>query len=98
MSQENVEIVRRLNAVTNSGDREAMLDLFDPDVDFRDLQHAPDLPEEVLGPDALMIALTRRGHGRNGTHRRLARTPRLPTGDAPRRGREGPAPGPGRGI
>jgi ketosteroid isomerase-like protein len=58
VSEENVEIVRRLNAVTNSGDREAMLELFDPDVEFRDLQHAPDLPEEVHGADAVMIALT----------------------------------------
>jgi ketosteroid isomerase-like protein len=53
VSQENVEIVRRLNAAFNSGDRGAALAYCHPDVDWRDLQHAPDAPERLRGLDAV---------------------------------------------
>jgi ketosteroid isomerase-like protein len=57
MSTENVEIVRRSNALFNAGDRDALIELFHPDVELRDLQHAPDAPEVVRGPEALNLVL-----------------------------------------
>src|SRR3954447_3203879 len=52
MSHENVELIRRANGFGNSGDYESFFDLFDANIEFRDLQHAPDLPEVVEGLDA----------------------------------------------
>jgi ketosteroid isomerase-like protein len=49
MSQENVEIVCRANAAFNSGDLNAALADYDPDVEWRDLLHAPDSQESVRG-------------------------------------------------
>jgi len=45
MSQENVEVVRRSNTAFNSGDRDGALADYHPDVEWSDLQHAPDTPE-----------------------------------------------------
>lgn len=45
MSQQNVEIVRRSNAPFNEGNSEQLLELYEADIEIRDLQHAPDLPE-----------------------------------------------------
>jgi ketosteroid isomerase-like protein len=53
MSQENVEIVRKLNALANAGDWDAAFELYHPDAELRDLQHAPDMPEVIRGVDAL---------------------------------------------
>jgi ketosteroid isomerase-like protein len=53
VSQENVEVVRRSNAAFNSGDLDGTLADFDPDIDWRDLQHAPDTPERVRGVAAV---------------------------------------------
>jgi len=53
MSQENVEIVRRMNAAFNRRDRDALLAYYHPDVELRDLQHAPDAPERLIGIDAI---------------------------------------------
>jgi ketosteroid isomerase-like protein len=53
MSQENVEIVRRMNAAFNSGDRAAMFAYYRDDAEVRDLLHAPDAPERLIGIDAL---------------------------------------------
>ena len=53
MSQENVEIVRRTNAAFNRGDHKAVFAHYHPDVELRDLQHAPDAPERLRGIDAL---------------------------------------------
>ena len=53
MSQENVEIVRRINAAFNRGDRDAMFAPYHADVEWRDLQHAPDAPERLRGVDAV---------------------------------------------
>jgi len=53
MSHENVELVRSANALVNAGDWEAVFALYAHDVEFRDLQPAPDVPEVVRGLDAL---------------------------------------------
>ena len=57
MSAENVEIVRSAIALFNAGDFEAGLDVAHPDVVFRDLQNAPDLPEVLEGRDSLARVL-----------------------------------------
>jgi ketosteroid isomerase-like protein len=57
MSAKNVEIVRRANALFNAGDVEAGLELVHPNVVFRDLQNAPDLPEVLEGRDSLARVL-----------------------------------------
>jgi ketosteroid isomerase-like protein len=57
MSQENVEVVRRLNSLFNAGDIDAVFRLMHPDVQLRDLQNAPDLPETVRGRDAVRHVL-----------------------------------------
>jgi ketosteroid isomerase-like protein len=49
MSRENVEIVRRGNALLNAGDWESMFALYHPKAELRDIQHAPDLPEMMYG-------------------------------------------------
>ena len=54
---ENVEIVRRAQALFNAGDFEAVFAVVHPDVEFRDLQNAPDLPEALRGRDSLLHAL-----------------------------------------
>jgi ketosteroid isomerase-like protein len=53
VSRENVEIVRRMNAAFNRRDRDALLAYYHPDVELRDLQHAPDAPERLIGVDAI---------------------------------------------
>jgi ketosteroid isomerase-like protein len=53
MSERNVETVRRANALGRAGEIDAFFELFDPEIEFRDLNHAPDLPEVVRGIDAL---------------------------------------------
>src|SRR3954454_7213586 len=53
MSQENVDVMRRANASFNARDWAALIELYHPDVELRDLQHAPDIPEVVRGPRAL---------------------------------------------
>ena len=54
MSQENVESVRRANAAFNRRDPDAAVADYHPDVQWRDLQHAPDAPERLNGRDALL--------------------------------------------
>jgi ketosteroid isomerase-like protein len=53
VSRENVEIVRQLNTLFNAGEIDPAIDLVHPDVQFRDLQNAPDLPETVRGRDSM---------------------------------------------
>jgi ketosteroid isomerase-like protein len=53
MSQENVEVVRRANALFRAGDLEALIDLYHPDAEWRDLLRAPDMPEAVHGRTAI---------------------------------------------
>jgi len=57
MSAENVELVRKLNALAGAGDWEAVFDWYDPNVEFRDLQPAPDVPEVVRGVAALRLVM-----------------------------------------
>ena len=52
MSRENVELVRRAANAASTGDWEAVFELYHPDVEFRDLQHAIDAPEAVHGLQA----------------------------------------------
>ena len=49
MSQENVEIVRRGTGLLNAGEWEAAFALYHADAEYRDLQHAPDMPEAFYG-------------------------------------------------
>jgi hypothetical protein len=56
MSQENVEIVRRAIASFNAGDMVAVAELFHPAAEWRDLSHAPDTPEVLVGVDAIIAA------------------------------------------
>ena len=58
MSQENVEIVRRANTLFRAGDLEGVIDLYHPDAEWRDLQHAPDTPEAVHGRSAIYTLWT----------------------------------------
>jgi ketosteroid isomerase-like protein len=53
MSQENVDKVLAGFAQYNAGEREFLFDLYDPDVEWRDLDHAPDVPELTQGVAAL---------------------------------------------
>ena len=57
MSRENVEIMRRLNAAFNRRDRETMFATYHPDVEWCDLQHAPDAPERLHGVAAVKAYL-----------------------------------------
>jgi ketosteroid isomerase-like protein len=58
MSQENVEILRRANTLFLAAKWDALLDLFHPEIEFRDLRHAPDLPEVLYGRESIRLALT----------------------------------------
>jgi uncharacterized protein len=49
MSQDNVAVVKRSNAAFNRRDRDETFARYHPDVEWRDLQHAPDAPECVRG-------------------------------------------------
>ena len=49
MSQENVDLVRRGFASANAGDWDAVVEGYDPEVEFRDLRPAPDSPEVLHG-------------------------------------------------
>ncbi len=49
MSQENVDVIRRVNALFNAGDLDGALELYHSDVELRDFQHAPDAPEVGRG-------------------------------------------------
>ena len=53
MSQENVEVVRRGNALLNAGDLDGAFALWREDAEYRDLQHGPDMPEVFNGREGL---------------------------------------------
>jgi len=57
VSQANVEIAARSNALFNAGEIDAAFELCHSDIEFRDLQHAPDVPEAVRGVEALQVVL-----------------------------------------
>lgn len=59
MSQQNVQIIRRANALANAGGWDAVLDeLYHPDAELRDLRHGPDLPELTKGREGVRLVLT----------------------------------------
>jgi ketosteroid isomerase-like protein len=53
MSQENVEIAKRVNAALNRGDIDAALGPFAPDAELQDLLNAPDQSTTVKGVEAI---------------------------------------------
>jgi ketosteroid isomerase-like protein len=53
MTQENVDLLIASNAALNRGDVEGSLAGFHPDVEWRDLMHAPDVPERIHGEAAV---------------------------------------------
>jgi ketosteroid isomerase-like protein len=53
MSKESVEFVRRAYEL-EMGDTEGLIELYHEDVEWRDLQHAPDTPEVVRGKAAIL--------------------------------------------
>jgi ketosteroid isomerase-like protein len=63
MSQENIDLIRRGVALVNEsdGDMQAIeagvAELYHPDVEQRDLQHPPDVPEVVRGRAAVVAGL-----------------------------------------
>ena len=57
MSQENVEVVRRVNALFVARAWDAMFELCGPEIEFQDLQHAPDLPETLHGRESIRRVL-----------------------------------------
>ena len=54
MSQENVDKVMGGFALYNAGERDFILDLYAPDLEWIDLDHAPDVPERTYGATALL--------------------------------------------
>jgi ketosteroid isomerase-like protein len=54
MSHDNVETVTRIIASFNAGDVGAAAELFLPDAEWRDLSHAPDTPEMLVGVEAIL--------------------------------------------
>jgi ketosteroid isomerase-like protein len=57
VSQENVEFVRRAYAL-ETGDVDGLMELYDEDAEWRDLNHAPDTPEVVRGKAAIIALWT----------------------------------------
>jgi ketosteroid isomerase-like protein len=57
MSQENVELVRRANALLNQGDWDAMTLLSDPDIVFCDLRNAADAQQVLTGSESVRALL-----------------------------------------
>src|SRR6476660_3238614 len=53
MSEENVEIPGRATVAFNRGDRATAFADYHPEIEYRDLQHAPDSPERLHGRAAL---------------------------------------------
>jgi len=54
VSQENVELVRSINALMVTGDVKGVIELYHEDAEWRDLQHAPDTAEAVRGRAAIL--------------------------------------------
>jgi ketosteroid isomerase-like protein len=58
VSQENVELVRSMNAAFVAGEVEGLICLFHEDAEWCDLRHAPDAPEVVRGRAAILAIWT----------------------------------------
>src|SRR5256885_13747535 len=54
MSEENVEIITGIIASINAGNFLAAAEGFHPDAEWRDLSHAPDTPELLMGVEAIV--------------------------------------------
>ena len=59
MSQENVEIVRRVLDLLTRADWESLAGLCDPDIEFCDLRNAVDTPQALHGRPAVGVLVTR---------------------------------------
>jgi ketosteroid isomerase-like protein len=57
MSQENVEVVKRANALLNQGDWDEMALLADPDIVFCDLRNAADTEQALEGSESVRALL-----------------------------------------
>jgi ketosteroid isomerase-like protein len=57
MSQENVEVVKRANALLNQGDWDEMASLADRDIAFCDLRNAADTPQVLTGSESVRALL-----------------------------------------
>jgi ketosteroid isomerase-like protein len=57
MPQENLEIVQRANAAGNRKDCDELLGLVDPEIEWRDQMHAPDVPEVLHGISEVMTLI-----------------------------------------
>jgi ketosteroid isomerase-like protein len=53
MSQENVDVLTRLNGAFNAGDMDEAMALFHSDAELTDLLNAPDVPGSVRGRAAI---------------------------------------------
>jgi ketosteroid isomerase-like protein len=58
MSHANVEIVRLSTALLNQGDWDDLFDLYDPEMEFRDLRSAVDTPQVLKGVETVRSLLT----------------------------------------
>jgi ketosteroid isomerase-like protein len=56
VSRENVESCAGA-VLVNAGDWDALFELYQPDVEFRDLQHVPDMPEMLRGLDGVRLVV-----------------------------------------
>jgi ketosteroid isomerase-like protein len=54
MSQENVDVVKRANALLNQGDWDELASLCDPDVVFCDLRNAADIQQTLEGSEPVL--------------------------------------------
>jgi hypothetical protein len=50
MSEQNIDLVRHLNVLSRARDWEAMFELVDEGIEWRDQMHAPDVPEVLQAP------------------------------------------------
>jgi ketosteroid isomerase-like protein len=53
MSAGNIDVIRRYVALWNAADADSLLALMHPEIEWRDLMHAPDVPEVMHGTAAL---------------------------------------------
>jgi ketosteroid isomerase-like protein len=59
MSRANVDCLRRAIELGNAGDLDALAQLYHPDVEMRDMQSPPDLPEMLHGRIGIVAAWQR---------------------------------------
>ena len=57
MSQENVEVIQRMNAAFNAGNYDAFVSLLDPEVEIVDHLPLPDVAQTARGPGEVRAVL-----------------------------------------